>query len=324
MRARHLLLPAVVAVALVATVATVAAVGGGAGGDDEPAAASSLPNHEGRFVVECRYSHARPDDPIVYPRQPGRSHLHEFFGATEASAFSTAEGLVEGDTTCDTRQDTASYWAPALIGPDDEVIHPTSSDAYYRAGPGVDPADVEPFPLGLAVIGGDQTATEPQDTSVVGWTCGPNPVRHETPPDCGSRSRLALRVTFPDCWDGERLNTYDRSGDPPGAHDGHAFPPEHGAHMARSTAEGCPESHPHAVPQLEFVVEYPFWGDPSGLRLASGDVVTAHADFYNAWDEDKLADEVRYCIQADVTCGTPSIGTDHQGPQPAAAPSPTS
>ena len=33
------------------------------------------------------------DDPIVYPREPGKSHLHTFFGNTGANAFSTAASI---------------------------------------------------------------------------------------------------------------------------------------------------------------------------------------------------------------------------------------
>lgn len=255
-------------------------------------ASGELPDpHKGRFVVDCAFSHSLPDDPIVHPRQPGASHLHTFFGATEANAFSTAEQLAEGDTTCETQQDTASYWAPALLDGEGRPIEPLGSDAYYRAAPGVDPADVEPFPFGLTVIGGDAAAQEPQDTAVVGWSCGPNPVRRTTPPACQDGNPLVLLVTFPDCWNGEDLTSEDNK-----------------SHMARSDADGCPSSHPVAVPQLELVVEYPVWGEETAeLYLASGSIETAHADFYNAWDPEKLAEEVQYCIHGDVICGAPSI-----------------
>jgi hypothetical protein len=270
--------------------------------DTSEAAGEAPPPHQGRFIVDCDYSHSLPDDPIVYPRAPGASHLHDFFGATEANAFTRAETLVEGDTTCETQQDTAGYWAPALLDGEGRPIEPIGSDAYYRAGPGVDPQDVEPFPFGLTIIGGDASATEAQDTAVVGWSCGPNPLRHTTPPPCQEGNPLILRVTFPDCWNGEDLTS-----------------PDHLSHMARSGPDGCPDEHPVAVPQLEFVVEYPVYGaDAAELYLASGSIETAHADFYNAWEPEKLADEVRYCINADVVCGSPSL-TGEGVPQPSSS-----
>ena len=41
-----------------------------------------------QFKVECAWSHSAPDDPIVHPNHPGRSHLHDFFGSTETDADS--------------------------------------------------------------------------------------------------------------------------------------------------------------------------------------------------------------------------------------------
>jgi hypothetical protein len=251
-------------------------------GDD--AAASTLPPHEGQFVVECTYSHSAPDDPIVFPGEPGLSHLHDFFGNVTADADSTTESLLDGDTTCATTQDRASYWAPALFDGDDK-IDPGSSDAYYRAAPGVDPADVEPYPVGLRMISGDSMSTEPQPTNVVGFSCSRQEVRSTTPRECAPGAPMTVRVVFPDCWDGRHLDSED-----------------HKSHMAFSDDDGCPSSHPQPLPQLEFVVSYPFEGDPADLRLASGPPETAHADFFNAWEPDKLAREVRYCINGDAYC----------------------
>ncbi|HRE03867.1 MAG TPA: DUF1996 domain-containing protein, partial [Ilumatobacteraceae bacterium] len=106
-----------------------------------------------QFLVECPYSHAAPDDPIVYPGQPGRSHMHLFFGNEDADAFSTADSLLTGSSLCDQRLDTASYWAPALYD-GDRMVTPAKSVAYYRAGAGVDPASIQPYPFGLQVIAG--------------------------------------------------------------------------------------------------------------------------------------------------------------------------
>jgi Domain of unknown function (DUF1996) len=248
---------------------------------DEASAQMPAP-HNGRFHVECAYSHSGPDDPIVFPGEPGQSHLHNFFGATTTDAFSDVDDLVGGDTTCATRQDTAAYWAPALLDGDRE-IEPISSIAYYRAAPGVDPEEVQPFPLGLMMIGGDAASTSPQPTDIVGWACTVGATPQVSPPPC--RGGVLMQIVFPDCWDGEHLDSAD-----------------HRSHLARSTASGCPADHPVALPQLEFHVNYPLPPDLSGLRLASGSLLTGHADFFNAWDPDKLAEEVRYCIHEDAYC----------------------
>jgi Domain of unknown function (DUF1996) len=267
--------------------------GSGGGGDTPAVALRSSPTEAGpqgrvpQFVVECGFSHAAPDDPIVHPRHAGRSHLHTFFGSTIAGASTTAGDLAAGGTTCEQQLDRASYWAPALLD-GGRMVAPTGAAAYYRPGVGVDPATVEPYPFGLKMIGGDQAASAPQSLDVVAWTCGTGSERHATPPTCPEGRPLRLMVSFPDCWDGESLDSAD-----------------HVSHMARSVGGACPASHPVPVPQLLLAVGYGVTG-PADLSLASGSLVTAHADFFNGWDEDKLATEVRDCIRGEVTCGVVS------------------
>ena len=268
--------------------AALVAVALGACGEEADAAGppEELPEQRGRFATSCAPSHHAPDDPIVYPGEPGASHLHEFFGNVAVDAHSTAASVGDADTTCETKADRASYWVPALLDDGRERIPPEGADVYYRAGRGVDPTTVEPYPYGLRMIAGEARSLRPQPTGIVGWSCSDNPVRSDTPPDCAGD--LRLRVTFQDCWNGEDLDSDD-----------------HRSHVAYSSEDGCPDSHPVAMPQLEMVVRYPHSGDADGLRLASGDPVTAHGDFWNLWDPERLEREVDACIHNDVVCATP-------------------
>jgi hypothetical protein len=239
-------------------------------------------------VVECEFSHAAPDDPIVHFGHSGRSHLHTFFGSTVASAATTADDLARGDTTCGQKLDRAAYWAPALLD-GGRMVEPSGASAYYRPGVGVDPSRVEPYPFGLKMIGGDQTAAEPQSLDVVAWACGTGSVRQAAPPDCPDGRPLRLLVSFPDCWDGERLDSND-----------------HVSHTSRSVDGACPATHPVTIPQLLLAISYPIMGAGHDLSLASGSLLTGHADFFNGWDEHKLATEVAACIHRGVTCGVVS------------------
>lgn len=262
--------------------------GGGGGAVADPRRTATDPGPQGRvpqFVVECGFSHAAPDDPIVHPGHPGRSHLHAFFGSTVVDASTTAEDLAAGGTTCDQPLDRASYWAPALLD-GGRPVEPTRAVAYYRPGVGVDPTTVRPYPYGLMMLGGDQAATEPQPLDVVAWACGTGAARAPTPPACPDGRPLRLLVSFPDCWDGEHLDSDD-----------------HASHVARSAGGACPDSHPVPVPQLLLAVDYPPIGPGRDLSLASGSLLTGHADFLNGWDEDKLATEVASCLHRRVTCG---------------------
>ena len=259
---------------------------------DDDTATAALPQlgPQGRspqFKVECAWSHAAADDPIVAPGRPGRSHLHDFFGNTTTSADSTVATLHGGGTTCQNQLDTAAFWVPALLRRG-APVRPIGSAAYYRPGPGIDAASVRPYPAGLMMIGGDHHATV-QPLEVAAWHCGASPVLHANPPACPRTAPLGVRVAFPDCWDGRHLDSDD-----------------HRSHMARSRDGRCPSDHPVPVPQLIFEVHYPVSGDPAGLELASGGVRGVHADFLNAWDEDALAREVRACLNGGHVCGVVS------------------
>ena len=105
---------------------------------------------------------------------------------------------------------------------------------------------------------------------------------------CSNGSPLALRITFPDCWDGEHLDLADHSG-----------------HLARSRDGDCPDSHPVPIVQLVADIRYPTDGG-ADVSLASGPAHTAHADFLNAWDQNKLETEVELCINRNLTCGVVS------------------
>jgi hypothetical protein len=277
-----------VAMVAVAVVAGVASVTGG--GEPQAAAVDAGLGPQGRvaqFKVECAWSHAAPDDPIVHPGAPGRSHLHDFFGNTATDADSTARGLLAGNTTCQNQLDTAAYWAPALLQ-DGQPVTPTGAVAYYRPGPGVAGASVQAYPAGLAMVAGDPTEAQ-QAVTIAAWHCGASPHLVAAPPRCPRTAPLGVRIAFPDCWDGEHLDSDD-----------------HRSHVARSTGGRCPDDHPVAIPQLVFEVHYPVTGDPAGLELASGGVGGVHADFLNAWDQDTLEREVRVCLNGDKVCGVVS------------------
>ena len=221
------------------------------------------------LVVPCGFSHRNRDDPIVYAKQPGRSHDHTFFGNRSTDAFSTPASLrAAGRTTCGLPADTGAYWAPTLfVGR--QAVKPVVMVATYTRRTSV---PVEPFPSGLKMIAGDAGARTAQSTQVVFWNCAFAPgKRWSTIPTCsGARRGLQLNVRFPDCWDGKGLDS-----------------PNHKSHMAYSSGGACPESHPVEVPSLALLITYPVAGGPKA-QLSSGRFAT-HADFVNAWDQGTFA-----------------------------------
>lgn len=288
---------------LAVVVALVAVATGGCGGSDASAVPNAAPDHvaagpqgaHGQFVVECRLDHLAPDDPIVHPGHAGASHLHQFFGAVGVTADSRYGSLTGGDTTCDQPRDTASYWAPLLLLDEREPVAAFRSVAYYRAAPGVDPLGVVPYPPGMMLVAGDAFATEPQPVSVVAWSCGSGSQREVTPPDCTGAPSLRMLVTYPDCWNG--VDTASSDWTDPSAR-----------HAVYSSAGECPASHPEHIPQLQLALDYPPVAADAvdGLALSSGDIHTGHADFWNTWDQAKLAREVAVCINRDLVCNVSS------------------
>jgi hypothetical protein len=271
-------------VSVQAALVAVAVAAGAVGLAERDAAGSGGPQGGvGQFVVECGWSHSSFDDPIVHPGHADASHRHDFFGNTATAAGSTYAQLRASPTTCLQRLDTAAYWAPSLLDADGTAIVPIGATAYYRVAPGIDAAAVEVYPPDLRMVGGGETAAAP--AAAAAWTCRAGTSRVAQPPACAATVGLELSIVFADCWDGVATDSAD-----------------HRAHVAYSEDGACPRSHPVSVPQLELVVEYgPV--DVTGLSLSSGAVSSAHADFWNTWDQDKLETEVDACLRRQQVCG---------------------
>jgi hypothetical protein len=248
-----------------------------------PAAARA----DGIMVADCKFSHRAPDDPIVFHGMPSWSHMHDFFGNSSTNASSTFASLRRSAGNCAPVDDRSAYWTPTLYW-QGRPRKPIQVQAYYqdffRHG------RVLPFPPGLRMVAGRPAAKAPQ-RGIVRWTCQDDHGRGAAKlPACGSRF-VTLRIAFPDCWDGRRLDS-----------------PDHRSHMAYNRGDGmelgpqrCPATHPVVVPQLQLNVVYPIH-DGEGVMLASGSVLTAHADFFNGWKPSILRQRVDDILNGGKAC----------------------
>jgi hypothetical protein len=254
-----------------------------------PRPSASPPLAGVNFISVCAVSHESFDDPIVYPGRPGLSHNHTFVGNTSTNASSTLASLRAAGTTCRRPGDTAAYWAPTLLV-DGAAQLPVAAEIYYRR---LTDARLRPFPPGLEMVAGNSRATAPQSLLVTWWDCGDlsDVPRDSAIPPCAAGSTLRLRVNFPDCWDGRRLDSGD-----------------HQSHMAYSDGGRCPRSHPVAVPAIALVYRYtmPSVTSASDVYLASGGQYSGHADFINSWNQAVLKRLVDRCLNRYRHCGTGS------------------
>lgn len=252
------------------------------------AVAKPMEDRAGRFVVQCAFSHRLSDDPIVVPNQPGRSHSHDFFGNRGTDAHSTESSMLQGGTTCRGRPDSSGYWFPTLLE-GHHPIRPVEVFSYYLGQP-QKPTAITAFPPGFRMVAGDAKATTRQSRTVTSWLCRSVSGIAEVPsPSCGDGEQLRLRVIFPNCWDGVRLDSAT-----------------HKDHVTESVDGSCPDSHPVAIPRLWLVVSYASNGGPDAT-LASGGKMSAHADFFNGWNQDMQHHLVRTCIHDRRSCSAVEV-----------------
>jgi hypothetical protein len=252
----------------------------------------------GIFTDTCTHTSTAPNDPIMMPGMTGKSMQHDFFGNRVVTASSTSSTLRGGRTSCSTTADASAYWTP-VVYQHGHALTPSRTLLYWRT-PSATASSTAAMPSGISLIAGDETATAPQSTSVVDWTCtatraDPRPTRSDLPHDCGAGSELRLIITFPNCWDGHTLDGRDRDG------------------AVYATDAGCPASHPVHIPQIVLHVGYPT-SSGDGITLSTGPTtqgppITGHADFVSGWNQQRMSVDAAACDAAQVRCG-PVRGAD--------------
>ena len=184
----------------------------------------------GAFRSRCDFSHMNYDDAVLYYGQPGKAHLHTYFGNTGTNANSTSASLLSsGSSTCAGGTfNRSAYWIPTMIDTatgrpiapnDDRSVYNSDLEIYYKVGyQGVGYRDIKPFPNGLQMIAGNQASatSEPQRARngeyPVTYYCEGAAATDRTRnneglgiPVCASGQVLVMDIDFPQCWDGVNL-----------------------------------------------------------------------------------------------------------------------
>jgi len=254
-------------------------------------------DHIAQFNVMCSADHYAADDPIVYPGQPGKSHMHTFYGNTSTDAASTITSLSAASPSSCGRgmgaSDLSAYWVPSLIktNPDGSTSIVKSEQTnvvyYRRAGGGTGPG-VLPFPVGLRMIAGSAMATSDQSLSIVQWDCGGGGLESPHMYQCPGTANAPIHASlvFPSCWDGVHLDSAD-----------------HKSHMAYPAEDGtCPADHPVSLPQITFEVDFPGIAGGSSYHLASGGIYSWHGDFIANWNNQVQNALVTSCLNNPHEC----------------------
>ncbi|KAH8730502.1 hypothetical protein GQ44DRAFT_572063, partial [Phaeosphaeriaceae sp. PMI808] len=235
-------------------------------------------------------------DPALFPG--GKSpHLHSFDGGNGLSASANFDDTQKSScTTNRIKPDKSLYWRPTLFFKGSDGYHHVPEQytkIYYKYGESGAWDDVTEFPENFNMIAGSPLKRSDSDNPAgVRWGChkpngGDAPIFSNGFPK-GFEScayGLASEVTFPSCWNGEKLD-----------------PKNPNAHMAYPTGgpgtAGCPKTHQKARFPKIFIE---FWYDISSFNgkykatdspwvLSSGDPTGFgfHADFMNGWEKGVL------------------------------------
>jgi hypothetical protein len=264
--------------------------------DPVPAGVGNLPE----FRADCQYSHSLADDPIVFPGLPGASHMHSFVGNNATAAGTAAEDLAKYTaTTCKPVQDHSAYWVPTLYdNATGKAVETTGFRVYYRSLQN-NASGQMPMPNGLRMIAGDAKKSVPTPRGAQGqFYCafyGPGDIdgvarsTNGNWPICGGTATLHFILQFPDCWDGEHLDS-----------------PNHKDHMAFGSGNACPAGHPVKIPAIAFDIAYGAKGTPDGYYLSSDkagkSASSMHGDAFVMWDVDTMNKRTKDCVAQRRTC----------------------
>jgi hypothetical protein len=303
--------------------------------------ASGAPDVVGAFRFICNAGQLRYDDPIVFPGQPGKSHLHQFYGNTSADANSTYESLRSaGSSTCMSPLNRSAYWMPAMLDGRGNVVRPDFVSIYYKRRPITDPkcslssgdpaaeGNCVPLPNGLKFVFGYNMLNPAQlPTGSLYFNCQGPGSTPGTYPDivtaakyCPAGAQLGAIIKAPECWDGKNLDSAD-----------------HRSHVSYASYNNsgylkCPTTHPYVIPTFTLGAWYTVDSslDRSGVWEAGKTVTwslssdsmagmapsrpgtTFHADWFGAWDNTVMSMWMDNCINKLLNCSGGDLGNGKQ------------
>ncbi len=286
-----------------------------------PLAGSADPDPVGAFRFVCLPGPLSYDDPIVFPGQPGKSHLHQFFGNTGVNASSSYASLrTTGDSTCMSILNRSGYWMPAMLNGKGQVVRPDYVTIYYKRLPASSPMCSKQgkacvaMPRGLRFAFGYDMVNKVAGNGYFQCDPGDGGIHFlaDAAKQCPVGSHLGAVIDAPSCWDGKNLDTADHR--------------SHLAYMYDPHTDGvpvCPADHPYIIPT--FTLKAWFLVAPGDtptdwllssdeMKMADGSTMhmvagsTLHSYWFGAWDDDTLATWTANCIDKHLNCSAGDLG----------------
>ncbi|KAF2490446.1 hypothetical protein BU16DRAFT_153240 [Lophium mytilinum] len=248
-------------------------------------------------------------DPIVFPGQYDKSHLHSFFGSDAVTINTTTSAeLQKGCTNVENPNDLSVYWVPTLLYQKDgswEPVPVMRFSAYYSLG---DTKAEVPIPQNVKMLAGKATATTAAEMPAEAhaeWFCeGSSSGAADTNgfPSSTCATHLQQLLYFPNCVNTDTLETAYKAGQP-------------------GNYKACPAGM-KAMPQLRFSVRYDLrkvlpngWSGTAPVQLACGSAYCSHGDFINGWTEDAAQNMVEATSSKNKFAAVDgSLGSDGEKP----------
>jgi len=267
---------------------------------------TGAPDIVGAFRFLCNASHEAYDDPIVYPGQPGKSHLHQFFGNTLSDAYSTYESLrTTGMSTCNSPLNRSAYWMPAMMNGHGQVVRPDYVQIYYKRFPKDSPECTKQgkgcvdLPRGLRMVFGRTMTGTYSPSSIDSWfystyfNCDSKNWNNPAPGTVAGHymtiteaakncpvgggayagNHFGALVMAPNCWDGVHLDS-----------------PDHRSHLAYGSYGDwgylkCPDTHPWIIPAFTLGAWYTVDSDLQNAVDATGNWNGTYSGWHLSSDE---------------------------------------
>lgn len=273
----------------------------------------------------------RYDDPVIFPKQSGRAHLHQPWGNSDFTAFTTPDSLrMNAATDCNKTPyslNRSLYWMPALINDKDEAIQPDWVAVYYKqytaASQFCTPGSKRfvgkciGLPNKIRFIFGWNSNAPTAKVKGAAWVCGGASAYNLedlfATGKCVAGEQLIAQTQAPECWDGKYLDT-----------------PDHRSHMSFGVQDGygvysCPATHPYAIPQEENKASWVVTADmyttsangvirpriflSSDAMLPGGKAgETLHADYMEGWVGEAKKIWYDNCIEKHLNCSGGTMG----------------